>query len=68
MVGRRSSGKPDTCVKEFIQIFCPFKRTHLLVYISKNPNIVDQTFNELRSYMICIPIVFVSADESDEYI
>jgi hypothetical protein len=66
-VGRRSSGKTYTCIKEFIKIFRASERTHLLVYISKNPNIIDTTFNELRSFMR-FPIVFVSADEADEYI
>jgi hypothetical protein len=66
-VGRRSSGKTYTCIKELSKIFRASERTHLLVYISKNPNIIDPTFNELRSFMR-FPIVFVSADEADEYI
>jgi hypothetical protein len=66
-VGRRSSGKTYNCIKEFIKIFRASERTHLFVYISKNPNIIDPTFNELRSFMR-FPIIFVSADEADEYI
>jgi hypothetical protein len=60
-VGRRSLGKTYTYIKEFIKIFRASERTHLLVYISKNPNIIDPTFNELRSFMR-FPIVFASAD------
>jgi hypothetical protein len=66
-VERRSSGKTYTCIKELIKIFRDSERTHLLVYISKNPNIIDPIFNELGSFMR-FPIVFVSADEADEYI
>jgi hypothetical protein len=66
-LGRRSSGKTYTCIKEFIKIFQASERTHLLVYISKNSNIIDPTVIELRSFMR-FPIVFVSADEADEYI
>jgi hypothetical protein len=50
-----------------MKVFRSSKRTHLLVSPSKNPNIVDPTFNELRSFMR-LSIVFVSADEVDEYI
>jgi hypothetical protein len=66
-VGRRSSSKTYTCIKEFIKIFPASERTHLLVYISKNPKIIDPTFHELRSFMR-FSIVFVSVDEADEYI
>jgi hypothetical protein len=66
-VGRRYSGKTYTCINDFIKIFRASERTHLLVYISKNPNIIDPTFNELRSFMR-YPIVFVSADEAEECI
>jgi hypothetical protein len=52
---------------EFIKIFYASERTHLLVYISKNNNIIDRIFNELRSFMR-FPMVFVSTDEADEYI
>jgi hypothetical protein len=45
--GRRTSGKTYTCIKKFIKIFHTSKRTHLLVDITKNPNIIDHTFNEL---------------------
>jgi hypothetical protein len=60
-------GKTFTCIKEFIKIFRASERTDLLVYISKNPNIIDPIFHELRSFMR-FSIVFVSADEADEYI
>jgi hypothetical protein len=66
-VERRSSGKTYTCIKKFNKIFPASERTHLLVYISKNPNINDPKFNELRSFMR-FPIVFVSSDEANEYI
>jgi hypothetical protein len=66
-IGRKSSGKTYTCIKEFITISSASERTHLLVYISKNPNIIDPTLNELRSFMR-FPILFVNADEADEYI
>jgi hypothetical protein len=65
-VGRWSSGKTYTCIKEFINLFHASERTHLLVYISKYPNIIDPTFTEFKRIM-WFYIVFVSADEADEY-
>ncbi|GMO12510.1 MAG: hypothetical protein Ta2E_00690 [Mycoplasmoidaceae bacterium] len=66
-VGRRSSGNSYTYIKEFINVFNTSKRTRLLVYITKNPNNITATFHELRGFMN-FPIIFVNAENTDEYI
>jgi hypothetical protein len=67
LVGRITSGKTYTCIKEFIKIFRASERPHLLVYISKNPNVIDPTFDELKQFMN-FPQIFISADNAETYI
>ncbi|GMO13015.1 MAG: hypothetical protein Ta2E_01850 [Mycoplasmoidaceae bacterium] len=66
-IGRRSSCKIFTYIKEFIQNFKISKRTRLLVYITKNPNIINPTFHELRTFMN-FPIIFFFAENDDKFI
>jgi hypothetical protein len=67
LVGRRTSGKIYTCIKDFIKNFRASERTDLLVYISKNPNVIDPTFDELKQFMN-FPKVFISANNAETYI
>ena len=66
-VGRRGSGKTHAFMKEFIRIGEASSRTHMLIYVSKNLNVVDPTFEKFRD-LIPIPIEIVEAEFFEEYI
>ena len=66
-IGRRSFGKTFVFNEEFIRIARDSPRTHLLVRVIKDKNVIDPTFEQQKEF-IDLPIEYVSVDDVDDYI
>jgi hypothetical protein len=64
-VGRRGSGKTHSMLREIIRISNSCDRTHMLIYVVKNKDVVDPTFEKFK-HLIKIPIEYVPAENLDE--
>jgi hypothetical protein len=64
-VGRRGSGKTHSMLREIIRISNSCDRTHMLIYVVKNKDVVDPTFEKFK-HLIKIPIEYVTAENLDE--
>lgn len=66
-VGKQGSGKTLSVIEEIIKISSIPNAAHLLIYVSKNGDQKDVTFESLRE-LINIPIAYVSQDNAEEYV
>lgn len=66
-VGKQGSGKTLTAINEIIKISTIPNAAHLLVYVTKNGEQSDVTFESLKE-LIHIPIAYVSQDNAEAYI
>ena len=67
IVGKQNRGKTHTGVRECIKICRSHPHTHLLVYINRNGEQSDGTFEALK-LLIPVPIKYVSQDEAIDYL
>ena len=65
-IGRRSSGKTHAVCEELIRISSA-PRIHMLIYVTKNKNIVCPTFAKFRPLIKC-PIVEVEVEDIDNFL
>lgn len=66
-VGRQRSGKTYSMTKEIIKLTRNSKETHLIIYINKDGDNNDETFNRLTP-LIETPIIYVSYREAPNLI
>jgi Cdc6-like AAA superfamily ATPase len=66
-VGRQGSGKTFTCLKEIAKISSESENTHLLIYITKNGDRCDKTFEALKQ-LIEMPIHYVAEQEAEGFV
>jgi hypothetical protein len=67
LVGRQNSGKTYSVLKEIIKISHIDPKTHMLIYVTKNGEANDVTFETLKN-LINLPVVFTSQDNAEKVV